>query len=55
MSKDAETGRVVANAVELGKAIMEQVSCESIRAPQGDRLETLAAKIVNNMSKRAVA
>ena len=57
MSNEIEAGRVIANAVELTKTIMERVVSTDVRPPkslsrdQAD--EAIAAKIISNLSNRA--
>jgi hypothetical protein len=57
MSNEAEAGRVIANAVELTKTIMERVVSNDVRPPKSmsrDQTdEAIAAKIVSNLSNRA--
>jgi len=56
-SNETEAGRVVANAVELTRTIMDGVTSDDVYPPKSlsrDQIdEQVAARIVTNLSNRA--
>lgn len=57
MSNETEAGRVIANAMELTKTIMERVVSPDVCPPKNmsrdQAEEVIAARIVSNLSNRA--